>query len=84
MIWRVPSTTINNPHQDFKKTSTVFYPFDSDGPLLIYNQDHTLKETIEVKENRLVAFASGKTIHSQMPPSKGIRYSVAFHWAVSS
>lgn len=84
MIWRVPSTTINNPHCDSKKRSTVFYPFDSDGPLLLYHDDHTLMETIEVKQNRLVAFESGKIIHSQMPPTKGIRYSVAFHWAVSS
>ena len=84
MIYRIKPNTMRNPHKDPKKWSTVFYPFASDGPLGIWNDNHTIKELIEVKENRLVAYESGKTMHSQDPPSQGIRYSVAFHWSVSS
>lgn len=84
MIWRVPSTTKVNPHLDSKKKSTVFYPFDSDGALILYNPDHTIRERIEVKENRMVILESGQVIHGQEPPTNGTRYSVAFHWAVSS
>jgi len=82
MIYRIPSTTEPNPHKDSKKWSTVFYPCDSDGPLVLYDSNWKPARTIEVKENRMVSFASDSTIHAQRPPSKGVRYSVAFHWLV--
>jgi len=84
MLYRVPADTTANPHRDGQPHSTVFYPFDSDGPLGIWNDDWKLKELIQIKENRLVSWDSVDLIHSQQPPSKGVRYSVALHWSASS
>jgi len=81
MIYRINPQAQSNPHIDYRKWSTVFYPFDSDGGLGIWTDNWKMTQIIKVKENRLVAYESGVVIHSQEPPSKGTRYSVAFHWS---
>lgn len=71
-----------NLHKDQTQYSAIFYPFDSDGCLAIYEDDHkTQKELVDIKSNRLVLFACSDHYHSQIPPKTGRRYSVVFKFS---
>lgn len=76
--YKIDSSYKLKPHKDPGEFVALFYPFDSDAGLGIYNDKDELINTIEVKQNRLILFDCSENKHAQIPPKQGFRYSIPF------
>ena len=81
-LYRIPPEIPANPHQDSNQYAVIFYPFDNDGKVAIYTDDHKLAYTIDIKSNRLILLDCANQIHSQIA-GHSTRYSVVFKYRPS-
>lgn len=78
-LYRLPPGIPANPHQDSNQYAVVFYPYDNDGTLGIYDRDHKLIDRIAIKSNRLVLLDCANQIHAQIA-GHSPRFSVVFKY----